>query len=62
MSSSNTLADKMDLKPVIDEGLYSRQLYVLGHEAMAKMSASDVLIIGLRGLGIEIGILHELDR
>ncbi|KAG0223004.1 putative ubiquitin activating enzyme [Mortierella sp. GBAus27b] len=39
---------------VIDESLYSRQLYVLGHEAMKKMGTSDILIIGLKGLGIEI--------
>ncbi|PWW77708.1 ubiquitin-activating enzyme E1 [Tuber magnatum] len=38
----------------IDEGLYSRQLYVLGHEAMKRMGQSDVLIIGLKGLGVEI--------
>ncbi|OMJ10390.1 Ubiquitin-activating enzyme E1 1 [Smittium culicis] len=38
----------------IDESLYSRQLYVLGAEAMKKMSASNVLIIGLKGLGCEI--------
>ncbi|KAG7745711.1 hypothetical protein KL932_000741 [Ogataea haglerorum] len=38
----------------IDEGLYSRQLYVLGKEAMLKMASSNVLIIGLKGLGIEI--------
>ncbi|CAH2352326.1 ubiquitin-activating enzyme E1 1 [[Candida] railenensis] len=38
----------------IDESLYSRQLYVLGKEAMLKMQNSSVLIIGLRGLGIEI--------
>ncbi|KAI8819476.1 uncharacterized protein EV422DRAFT_534882 [Fimicolochytrium jonesii] len=38
----------------IDESLYSRQLYVLGHAAMARMSASNVLIIGLKGLGVEI--------
>ncbi|KDQ20703.1 hypothetical protein BOTBODRAFT_26721 [Botryobasidium botryosum FD-172 SS1] len=38
----------------IDEGLYSRQLYVLGHEAMKRMASSNVLIIGLRGLGAEI--------
>src|SRR4051812_44153917 len=38
----------------IDEGLYSRQLYVLGHEAMKRMSASNVLIVGLKGLGVEI--------
>lgn len=39
---------------VIDESLYSRQLYVLGHEAMKRMSASNVLIVGLKGLGVEI--------
>ena len=38
----------------IDESLYSRQLYVLGHEAMKRMSSSNVLIVGLRGLGVEI--------
>ncbi|GAB1318732.1 E1 ubiquitin-activating protein [Madurella fahalii] len=38
----------------IDEALYSRQLYVLGHEAMKRMSASNVLIVGLKGLGAEI--------
>lgn len=43
----------------IDESLYSRQLYVLGHEAMKRMSSSHVLIAGLRGLGAEIGKLFE---
>ncbi|KAJ3344927.1 hypothetical protein HDU83_004605 [Entophlyctis luteolus] len=54
----------------IDEGLYSRQLcvlatviYVLGHKAMLAMSVSNVLIVGLKGLGIEIGVksvtLHD---
>ena len=38
----------------IDESLYSRQLYVLGHEAMQRMATSDVLISGLGGLGVEI--------
>lgn len=38
----------------IDEGLYSRQLYVLGHEAMQKMAVSNILISGLKGLGVEI--------
>lgn len=38
----------------IDEGLYSRQLYVLGHDAMRAMAKSSVLIIGCDGLGIEI--------
>ena len=39
----------------IDEGLYSRQLYVLGHDAMRKMGSANVLISGMKGLGIEIG-------
>jgi len=38
----------------IDESLYSRQLYVLGHEAMRRMAQSNVLIAGMRGLGVEI--------
>lgn len=38
----------------IDESLYSRQLYVLGHEAMKRMGASHVLIAGLKGLGVEV--------
>ena len=39
----------------IDESLYSRQLYVLGHEAMKRMGSSHVLVAGLRGLGVEVG-------
>lgn len=41
----------------IDESLYSRQLYVLGHEAMKRMGASSVLIVGVKGLGVEIGMI-----
>lgn len=38
----------------VDEELYSRQLYVIGHEAMLKIMTMDVLIIGMDGLGQEI--------
>ncbi|XP_017012603.2 ubiquitin-like modifier-activating enzyme 1 [Drosophila takahashii] len=38
----------------IDESLYSRQLYVLGHDAMRRMANSDILVSGLGGLGLEI--------
>lgn len=38
----------------IDEGLYSRQLYVLGHDAMRRMAKADVLVSGLGGLGLEV--------
>ena len=38
----------------IDEELYSRQIIFLGMETMEKISQLKILIIGLRGLGIEI--------
>jgi ubiquitin-activating enzyme E1 len=38
----------------INEGLYSRQLYVLGREAMKKLSTASVLISGMGGLGVEV--------
>ncbi len=44
----------MQPTPEIDEALYSRQLYVLGHEAMLKMKNAAVLVVGVRGLGVEI--------
>ncbi|WFC99050.1 E1 ubiquitin-activating enzyme [Malassezia yamatoensis] len=44
----------MTAEESIDESLYSRQLYVLGHDAMKQMSSSSVLIIGVQGLGAEI--------
>ncbi|GAA5906369.1 hypothetical protein JCM8208_003532 [Rhodotorula glutinis] len=49
-----TEAMNLDQAATLDESLYSRQLYVLGHEAMKRMAASDVLIIGMSGLGVEI--------
>lgn len=44
----------MQVDNTIDESLYSRQLYVLGKEAMLKMQNANVLVIGLKGLGVEI--------
>lgn len=56
MEIDGALPDNIDKpKHDIDESLYSRQLYVLGHEAMKRMGASHVLIAGMRGLGVEIG-------
>ncbi|CAF3215764.1 unnamed protein product [Rotaria sp. Silwood2] len=40
--------------PEIDEGLYSRQLYVMGREAMHQLASAHVLISGMGGLGVEI--------
>jgi len=44
----------METDHVIDESLYSRQLYVLGKDAMTRMANSRVLIWGIGGLGVEI--------
>lgn len=44
--------DKKDSK--IDESLYSRQLYAIGHDAMKKIISSNILIINVGGLGTEI--------
>ncbi|EAX86764.1 ThiF family protein [Trichomonas vaginalis G3] len=38
----------------VDEDLYSRQLYVLGVDAMKKVVSSSVLISGMGGVGVEI--------
>ncbi|XP_033645283.1 ubiquitin-like modifier-activating enzyme 1 [Asterias rubens] len=53
-SGKNAMAKNGTGTDGIDEGLYSRQLYVLGHDAMKRMNRSDVLISGMGGLGVEI--------
>lgn len=56
-NTDHKLPEKMDQNggtDGIDEALYSRQLYVLGHAAMKKMASSSVLVSGMGGLGIEI--------
>lgn len=50
----NETTPKNESPQEIDESLYSRQIYVLGIEAMRRMAKSDVLIVGLGGLGVEI--------
>ena len=44
----------VDTTAPIDEALYSPQLYVLGHEAKRRMAGATVLIVGIKGLGVEI--------
>ena len=39
----------------VDASLYSRQIFALGFDAMRRMAVSNVLVVGLRGLGVEIG-------
>ncbi|XP_036594984.1 ubiquitin-like modifier-activating enzyme 7 isoform X2 [Trichosurus vulpecula] len=45
-----------DLKTYLDinEQLYSRQLYVLGTDAMRRLRGSSMLVSGMKGLGVEI--------
>jgi len=42
------------MSATIDEGLYSRQLYAIGKDAMEKMVKSNVMISHINGLGLEI--------
>lgn len=39
---------------MIDEQLYSRQLYVIGNDAMRKINCASVLIYGMSGVSVEI--------
>lgn len=39
----------------IDEDLHSRQLAVYGKESMKRMANASVLIVGVKGLGVEVG-------
>jgi len=46
--------DSINMEEKVDESLYSRQLYVMGHEAQRNLQASSLLVIGLGGLGVEV--------
>lgn len=43
----------VEKQPEIDYNLYSRQIAVFGAESMGKLAKMRVLIIGMRGLGVE---------
>lgn len=46
--------DVQETSKLLDEELYSRQLYVLGLPAMQRLQEAKVLLSGLRGLGAEV--------
>lgn len=50
--------EQMDVEVSIDEGLYSRQIYAIGLDAMKRMAVANVLVMGLKGVGVEIGAFH----
>jgi len=47
-------AIRSEIEDGIDTNLNSRQLPVYGFDAMKRMLSSDVLIVGLKGVGVEI--------
>ncbi|BHF65867.1 E1 ubiquitin-activating protein [Sparganum proliferum] len=53
LNSSNSVMT-VNGETAVDEGLYSRQLYVMGTDGMRKLQHTNVLISGLEGLGLEI--------
>ena len=48
LTTDSTMSDS------IDQQLYSRQLYTLGHAAQARLQVAKVLVVGARGVGIEV--------
>jgi tRNA A37 threonylcarbamoyladenosine dehydratase len=48
------VADEETQSPPFED-LYSQQIYVYGIEAMRRIDASSVLVIGARGVGAEAG-------
>lgn len=52
--NSGSSASNAAAAAAVDENLYSRQLFVFGHAAQARMASADILICGLQGLGAEI--------
>ena len=59
-SESKQTTNQYSKEEVVDETLYSRQLYVIDHESMKKMQRSTVLIAGMNDLGVEIAKKHNL--
>ena len=60
MDVSMELVDEPKPQAAIDEDLHSRQLAVYGKESMSRMANANVLILGVKGLGVEVGAQHAL--
>mmetsp|Transcript_8616 Transcript_8616/g.25519 ORF Transcript_8616/g.25519 Transcript_8616/m.25519 type:complete len:1052 (-) Transcript_8616:89-3244(-) len=54
MASDEAIPMEASATTEVDEKLYSRQLYVMGHEAQRRMMASKALLVGCSGLGAEV--------
>lgn len=44
----------------LDEDLHSRQIAVYGRESMHRMAAARTLVLGMNGLGVEVGAFWEV--
>ena len=44
---------------IVNEEFYARQVYTYGRDAQRKIQESRVLLVGLRGVGVEIGTYSE---
>ncbi|XP_045386162.1 ubiquitin-like modifier-activating enzyme 7 isoform X3 [Lemur catta] len=53
-SAPGSRVDFLETSKLMDEELYSRQLYVLGSPAMQRIQGAKVLLSGLQGLGAEV--------
>lgn len=53
------MTQDVEMKSEIDTNLYSRQIGTFGIETMGKLIQLKVLIIGLRGAGIEVCIVLQ---
>ncbi|XP_012494082.1 PREDICTED: ubiquitin-like modifier-activating enzyme 7 isoform X5 [Propithecus coquereli] len=53
-SAPGSRMDILETSKLVDEELYSRQLYVLGSPAMQRIQGAKVLLSGLQGLGAEV--------
>lgn len=54
MSSDDNTPMDASATTEVDEKLYSRQLYVMGHEAQRRMMTSNAVLVGCSGLGVEV--------
>ena len=48
----------MDVDAPFDEELYCRAMFVYGRPATQRLAASSALLVGLRGVGAEVGAFH----
>lgn len=46
--------EKQEIEVEIDTNLYSRQIGTFGMETMGKLIKMEVIIMGMRGLGVEV--------